>query len=112
MSGAPDILIIDSNVSDSKLCQLVLARTFKDAAISIANDAPAFAEVLSSQRLDVAIVSPKIAWDDRNALIHNYSAGPLLPASLRLLKSDSSLTCALTPGITQYLGDKTRSGCQ
>ncbi len=69
MSGAPDILIIDSNVSDSKLCQLVLARTFKDAAISIANDAPAFAEVLSSQRFDVAIVSPKIAWDDRARLL-------------------------------------------
>ena len=68
MSSAPTILIIDSNVSDSKLCQLVLARTFKDVAISIANDAPALAEVLSSQRFDVAIVSPKIAWDDRSRL--------------------------------------------
>jgi len=60
----------DASIYQIKPLGVVVPKTEEDvlATISIANDTPALAEVLSSQRFDVATVSPKIAWDDRSRL--------------------------------------------
>ena len=62
MSRAPAILIADCSESDTELTELLLRRTFPYAAIRVANDAVCFAEALTEQAPNVAIVAPKLSW--------------------------------------------------
>jgi signal transduction histidine kinase len=62
MLRAPAILIADCSVSDTELAELLLRRTFPYASIRVANDAVCFAEALTEQAPNIAIVAPKLSW--------------------------------------------------
>ena len=69
MLRAPAILIADCSVSDTELAEMLLRRMFPYAAIRIANDALCFAEALTEQAPDVAIVAPKLSWAASDKLL-------------------------------------------
>ncbi len=69
MSRAPAILIADCSESDTELTELLLRRTFPYAAIRVANDAVCFAEALTEQAPNVAIVAPKLSWAASDKLL-------------------------------------------
>ena len=69
MLRAPAILIADCSVSDTELAELLLRRTFPYAAIRVANDAVCFAEALTEQAPNVAIVAPKLSWAASDKLL-------------------------------------------
>ena len=77
MLRAPAILIADCSVSDTELAELLLRRTFPYAAIRVANDALSFAEALTEQAPNIAIVAPKLSWaasDKLLALLRRHDA--------------------------------------
>ena len=69
MLRAPAILIADCSVSDTELAELLLRRTFPHAQIRVANDAVSFAEALTEQAPQVAIVAPKLTWAPSDKLV-------------------------------------------
>lgn len=69
MLRAPAILIADCSVSDTELAELLLRRTFPYASIRVANDAVCFAEALSEQAPNIAIVAPKLTWAASDKLV-------------------------------------------
>ncbi len=69
MLRAPAILIADCSVSDTELAELLLRRTFPYASIRVANDAVCFAEALTEQAPNIAIVAPKLTWAASDKLI-------------------------------------------
>ena len=69
MLRAPVILIADCSVSDTELAELLLRRMFPYAAIRVANDALCFAEALTEQAPNVAIVAPKLSWAASDKLL-------------------------------------------
>ena len=69
MLRAPAILIADCSVSDTELAELLLRRMFPYAAIRVANDALCFAEALTEQAPNVAIVAPRLSWAASDKLL-------------------------------------------
>ena len=69
MLRAPAILIADCSVSDTELAELLLRRTFPYASIRVANDAVCFAEALTEQAPNIAIVAPKLTWAASDKLV-------------------------------------------
>ena len=62
MFRAPIILIADSSASDTELTALLLRRALPRAEILVADDAVSFADALTTQAPDFAIIAPKLSW--------------------------------------------------
>lgn len=69
MSDQPAILLVDSNQSDRELCVLLLEKAFPDAHIVCAEDALDFAEAVTGEDLDLAIIAPDVGWTRSEKLL-------------------------------------------
>lgn len=69
MTDTPAILLVDTNASDRELAALLLQRAFPEASITCAEDAMDFAEAVTGEALDIAIIAPDVDWTRAEKLV-------------------------------------------
>ncbi len=69
MTDSPSILLVDANPSDRDLAALLLQRALPDSTITCAEDAMDFAEAVTSETLDIAIIAPDVGWTRAEKLV-------------------------------------------